>query len=212
MNITYISLSSAPSHVPSSLQIVKTCEALTSFNHKVNLIVPNTSKDKKSIFSYYAVKHKFNFYKINFIKKFPLGISFYLFIFLSIIKAKKLKTDLIITRSFFLVFICNLINLKCILELHHDIEIEGRLTKFLIKNTNFLNSKNIKKIIAISKPVKQLFSKKYKVKKDIIVLPSGSSLNVKFLITNKKKLNIGYFGSLSLSKGIKLIFELSKID
>ena len=47
MKITYISNSSTPSHVPSSLQIVKTCEYLSKNNHQVTLIVPDTPKSTK---------------------------------------------------------------------------------------------------------------------------------------------------------------------
>jgi glycosyltransferase involved in cell wall biosynthesis len=80
---------------------------------------------------------------------------------------------------------------------------------------NFFNNNNLKKIVAISNAVKNLFIKKYHVKeKKILVLPSGSSIRVRKLpnFCFKKKLKIGYFGSLSFSKGIQTIISLSKID
>ena len=104
---------------------------------------------------------------------------------------------------------------KTILEIHHDINIEGRITKFIIKYSNFLNNNNLINIVAITNSVKNLFIKKYNVKASkITVLPSGSSIRInkipKFFFN--KKLKIGYFGAISTSKGINTLIRLSKID
>ena len=40
--INYITFSSIPSPLPSSLQIIKTCESLSKFNYNVTLIKPGT--------------------------------------------------------------------------------------------------------------------------------------------------------------------------
>ena len=56
MNISYVSNSSCPSHVPSSLQIVKTCEFLSKNGNNVSLIIPNTSQSKLSINNFYDIK------------------------------------------------------------------------------------------------------------------------------------------------------------
>ena len=69
MKITYISNSSTPSHVPSSLQIVKTCEYLSKNNHQVTLIVPDTPKSTEKINSFYNVKHNFTTIRISRFKK-----------------------------------------------------------------------------------------------------------------------------------------------
>ena len=46
-----------------------------------------------------------------------------------------------------------------------------------------------------------------------MVLPSGTSINLKFKKSLKKdKLKIGYFGSINKSKGIDLIVKLAGID
>ena len=52
MKIAYIANSSIPSHVPSSLQIVKTCEFLVKEKNIVNLILPNTAQSNISIFKF----------------------------------------------------------------------------------------------------------------------------------------------------------------
>tara|TARA_Y100000591_G_C21766419_1_gene663072 strand:- start:338 stop:1108 length:771 start_codon:yes stop_codon:yes gene_type:complete len=102
-----------------------------------------------------------------------------------------------------------------ILEIHHDINVEGRISRFIIKYLNFLNKKKLLKIIAISKAVKNLFVKKYRVNPEkISVLASGSSIKVNYLpkFYEYKRMKIGYFGSISASKGINTIIRLSKID
>jgi len=100
------------------------------------------------------------------------------------------------------------------MELHQDLDNESRIVIFLAKKLNFLNSKYIKKIIAISEGVKKEYVKKKIISKDkIMVLPSGSSIKKKFFFSAKKKFfNIGYFGSLYKSRGLNLIQNLAKID
>ena len=67
------------------------------------------------------------------------------------------------------------------MELHHDIETESRVVKFLVKRLKFLKSRNIKKIIAITRGVKDEFLKNdYIIDNKILVLPSGSSIKENF--------------------------------
>jgi glycosyltransferase involved in cell wall biosynthesis len=213
MNIVYISNSSAPSILPSSLQIVKTCEALSQIGNNVILIIPNTKKIDINFSEFYNIKYKFTVIILRAFKEFPRGLNYYLFSLVTVLKSIFLNTNIIITRNFFIIFLCRFFRLNCILELHHDIKVEGRVIKFLVKNTNFLNSRKVLKIVAISQSIKNYYINNYKVsEKKIIVLPSGSSLKTKFQIKIKKKLDIGYFGSLSSSKGVDLILALSRLD
>jgi len=214
-NIVYISFSALPSHNPSSLQIVKTCEAFAALGHNVELIVPNTGFLDKSANQFYGIKNAFKITRVNYIKYFPRGPLYYLYAFSCFFLVLKKKNILIISRSFFIIFLLIFIKKNIILEVHHDLTNEGRLVKFLIKHFNFLNSKYIEKIIAISNSLKILYSEKFFVNKNkIFVLPSGSSINNNFnnQIKVNKNLNIGYFGSLSNSKGIDTVIKLSIID
>ena len=52
MRICFLSNSSMPSSVASSIQIVKMCEAFTELNNNVTLITTNVSNIKKNIFQY----------------------------------------------------------------------------------------------------------------------------------------------------------------
>ena len=214
MRICYLSNSAIPSSNASSIAIVKMCEALSDLNHEVLLITTNVKKINSNLFNFYNVKSKFHFKRIKFFKKFPLSFNYYLFSLISIFQSIKFKPEIYITRNFFTCFLLVILKKKIIMEIHHDLETESRIVKFLVKNFKFLKSKHVKKIIAITHGVKNEYIKNdYTIDKKILILPSGSSIreNFKFRF-NKKKLNIGYFGSLYKSRGFNLIINLSKID
>ena len=212
MKICYLANTAIPSTNASAIQIVKMCEAFSKLKNQVTLITTNASSG--NIFNYYNIKSKFKFKKIRYFKKFPLGIKFYLFSILSVIESIKFKPDIYITRNFFTCFLLILFKKKTILELHHGLNTESRIVRFIVKNYNFLNSKNLIKLIAITNYVKNDYINNCSIKSHkIIVLPSGSSIkeNYKYKM-NKKKLNIGYFGSLYKSRGLDLIIKLAMID
>lgn len=214
MNITYISNSSAPSKNANSLQTAKLCEGISKLGNKVNLILPETGL-KKNYFSFYNIKTKFKLTRLSFFKKFPRGLNYYFYVFCSIYKSDFMMQDLFITRNFFASFILSLLNKKQILEIHGGIELEGRVVKFLIRHLRILNNKNIIKIITTTHSLKKLYVTEYKVKKDkIYVLHNASGLKSHFskIKKDKKKLNIGYFGSLYVSRGLKILINLAKKD
>ncbi len=214
MRICYLANSAIPSTNASSIQIVKMCEGFSKLNHKVLLITTNAS-DKK-VFDFYNVNSKFKITKLKKFQTFPLGLKYYLFSIKSIIESLKFNPDIYITRNFFTSFLLTIFRKRNILELHHGIEIESRIVRFIIKNTNFLNFKYLIRLVAITNNVKNYYKKNFKIKqKKIIVSPSGSSIEKVFFnnsIKNVKKLNIGYFGSLYKSRGVDIILKLSRID
>ena len=214
MKICYLSNSAIPSAVASSIQIVKMCEAFSELKNEVLLITTNVKKKDVNMFQYYDVKNKFSVKRLKSFTEFPLGIKYYLFSVFSIIESFKFKPDIYITRNFFTCFLLILLRKKTIIELHHDLNSESRVVKFLAKYFKFLNSKYLKKAIAITNGVKNEFiDKKYLKKKKILVLPSGSSLKYVKNSTNiKNYFKIGYFGSLYKSRGLELIKKLAKID
>lgn len=214
MKICYLSNTAIPSNVASAIQIVKMCEAFSSLGNEVKLITTNVFKEKKSLNNFYNVKSKFQVEKISFFKKFPLGISYYLFSIFSVIKGINFKTELFITRNYFSCFILTILKKKVIMELHHDMLEESRIVRFIFFFYNFFNSKYVIKVVAISKAIKNHYVKNYKLNSDkILVLPSGSSIEKKFEFKNNKlKFNIGYFGSLYKSRGLELILKLAKLD
>ena len=214
MKICYLSNSAIPSSVASSIQIVKMCEAFSEIRNNVLLITTNVKKNNFDIFKFYNVKHKFSFKRIKNFTEFPLGIKYYLFSIFSILESFKFKPDIYITRNFFTCFLLILLKKKAIIELHHDINTESRVVRFIVKYLKFLNSKYLQKAIAITNGVaEEYINKKYIQKRKVIVLPSGSSLKkIKIFNKTKKNFNIGYFGSLYKSRGFDLIIKLAKID
>ena len=217
MKICYLSNSAIGSRYASAIQIVKMCEAFSKIGNEVLLITRiNPKKNLNEIFNLCNVKSKFNVKVLNKFKSFPLGIKYYLFSLVSIIISLKHKPYIYITRNFFTCFLLILFKKNIILELHHDMTMESRIVRFLLIKTKYLNSPQIKRIVAITNGIKQVFVKKYSVNQDkIVVLPSGSSLNKKkinFSIKKKKHYNIGYFGTLYESRGAELIYNLAKID
>ena len=212
MKICYLANSAIPSSNASSIQIVKMCEAFANLNHEVLLITSNVSN--KNTNNFYGIKSKFHLIRLKKFTKFPLGIKYYLFSIYSILSSLKFKPNVYITRNFFTCFLLIFLRKKIILELHHDIKDESRIVRFLVKRLNFLNSKHIIKLIAITKYAKNNYITKHSVIEDkIVVLPSGSSISKNFkFYKNKKKFNIGYFGSLYKSRGINILTDLAKLD
>ena len=195
MKICYLANTAVPSTTASAIQIIKMCESFSKLKHKVLLITSNAS-DKK-VFNFYGVKAKFQIRKLKKYNKFPLGLKYYLFSLSSIIESLKFKPDVYITRNFFTSFLLTISGKKNILELHHGIEIEGRIVRFIVKNLNFFNYKSLLMLVAITNSVKNYYQKKFLINTNkIIVAPSGTSIENKFfnnISKNKKRLNIGYF-------------------
>ena len=213
--INYVTFSSIPSSLPSSLQIIKTCESLSKNNYDITLVKPGTGNKKSSIKKYYGLKYNVNIREFERFQTFPRGINFYLYYFFCLFFILKKGKSITITRNYFICYLLTLFQKKTILEIHHDTHIEGRITKFILKYSNFLNSKNLINIVAITHSVKNLFIRKYQVKsKKITVLPSGSSIKINKLpkFSDNKRMKIGYFGSITASKGIYTLIKLSKID
>ena len=215
MKITYLFNASIPSNLPSSLQVAKMCESMKKNLHEINLITPMPGQT--NFFDFYNIKSKFNLLKIKYFKKYPLGINYYLFSFVSILYGLRLKTDLFITRNFFTCFLLVLFKRKIIFEMHHDLSSEGRIVSFIFKNFKVFNSNKILKVVAISKNVKNyLINNLGTIEKKIHVLPSATGLQNKswkgYISQSKKNLNIGYFGSLEKTKGINFLINLSKLD
>tara|TARA_B100000989_G_C19512806_1_gene460009 strand:+ start:708 stop:1808 length:1101 start_codon:yes stop_codon:yes gene_type:complete len=212
MKICYISNSASPSTNASSLQTAKLCEYLAKEGHIVKLILPNTGF-KKNIYSYYNIKNKFKVTKLNYFKKFPIGLNYYLYSLMSILISNYKDQDLYITRNFFTSFLLSIMSKKHVLEVHDDIKIEGRIIQILVRYFKILNFKSLIKIIATTKTLKKEYVNYGVLKDKIKVLHNASSLKSKFSkYKNKNYLKIGYFGSIYKSRGIELIIELSKID
>ncbi len=214
MNICYISNSALPSDNASSLQIIKMCESFKLLGNNVSLILPKTGF-KKSVKKFYDLKSNINIIRCNSFKKFPLGINYYLFPIVAIIKSLKFSTDIYVTRNYFCAFVLVLLRKELIFELHHDLEIEGKIVRFITKYFKFLKSKRIKLLVAITRSISQYYFKQDLIKKNnLVILPSASDLKIKYEKQKnyKKKFNIGYFGKFYESTGSNFMINLAKKD
>ena len=212
MRICYLSNNDMPSKMANSIQTIKMCEAFAQNGNDVLLICPNSEKIKNSIYNYYDVKNKFNFIKLKRYKKFPLGFYYYLFSFESILASLKFRPDIYITRNFFTSFLLCLFRKKNILELHHPLEIESRVVRFITKKLKFIRSKYLVRLVAISNEAKKYYLKFLNLNDTrIVTLPRGSSLKKKIKESKEKRLKVGVFGTL-LKWNLDLIIKLSKID
>ena len=214
MNLCYISNSATPSDNANSLQIIKMCEHLKKLGHEVTLVLPNTGF-KVSLIKFYNIRNRFNLIRCKKFNQFPIGMMYYLYSIKSIMVTSKLKIDYFITRNFFTAFLLLILNKKVIFELHTDLNLEGRIVRFLVKKFKFLKYKNLVKLICITKGVKNYYLKEKLIDSSkTIILPSSSDLflNFNFKKRFKKKLNIGYFGSMYNSRGSSFIYKLAKLD
>ena len=214
MNICYISNSAAPSKNASSLQTAKLCEELSRQGHKINLILPKTGELNKNYFNFYNIKYKFRIIRLENFKEFPVGFNYYLFSFFSIMASNFKNQNLFITRNFFTSFLLSVLNKKHLFEVHDDILIEGRIIRFLVKYIKILNFASVLKVITTTDSLKKRYAN-YGIKKEKIhILHNASSLRSKFKKYSKfkKKLNIGYFGSIYQSRGIEIILKISHAD
>jgi len=193
------------------------CETFSLLKNEVFLIAPDSGDINIDFKNFYRTKDNFNFIKLSWFNKFPSNFHSYLYSLFAVIYSLKLKPNLYITRNIVISFILFLFKKKQIIEIHHDVKDEGRISHFILKFFNYLNNSSIIKVVVISKNLKCFYKEVYDVNESKIQIIS-SATNVKpkkFFFKNlaeKKTLNIGYFGSFLKSKGIQLILNLSNID
>lgn len=213
MKIVYLFNSSIPSYNANSLQVANMCQELSVNGNDVTLITPSTGL-KKSISEHYGFKKSFNLIKIKRFKTFPRGLNYYWYSISSILKSKKFKPEMFITRNYFTLFLLILFRKKIIFEIHTDLKFEGRINRFIYKNFKILNSKKIVNLIFITNALRQHFVKKYNLKlyRTSILYSASNIKNYQPQKTSNKNIKIGYFGLVNDSRGFSFICKLSRID
>lgn len=215
MNISYLAMSDIPSKNANSLQIVQMCNAFAEIGNNVKLVIPAFNNlPNSSLNSYYGIKNNIEIIRIgrkrNQLSKLdnitlPLRLSIY-----SLLN----KKNFFITRNLLVSFFLIIFRINHVLELHDDLEISGKKIAKIFKILRLLNSTKIKKLIFITKNLHNFISSEYFYnKKNYEILSDASSIKINYnKIVSKKKLKIGYFGSIYHSRGIKFIINLSKLD
>ena len=170
--------------MPNSLQIVKTCELLSKNGNHVTLVVPNACKIHNINKFVYDVKYTFKLKTCDTLKILEaLNTILTLYVLFFVIN----NTELIISRNFFVIFLCVLFKKNCILKSTMIFQL-SQSRKLLFKNFNLLKILKLKKIIAISKNIKKHYQRQFNLKnKRIDVLPSGTALKFDYIFTKNKK-------------------------
>ncbi len=221
MQIHYISPSKLPSRTANSIHVIHQCIGFCQAGYEVSLYALRSYKYIKSseIKNFYGVKSK-KLKIISMYSKSSIGGNFLIFI-LFLLNINSIKNnDLIISRNLYAAcFINNILRKKCIYETH---QLEKGIRRFI---QSFLLKSKISKTIVISKSLKTILEKSYKMKlKNCYVLHDAAPKGNKLISNNlkrknlKKKLSIepdnynficGYFGHLYRGRGIEVIENLA---
>ncbi len=214
MKIDYLATANIPSKSANSLQIIKMCEALSLLGHEVNLFIPNYDTIEVSTYKYYDLKKKFPIIRVgNKIKKINKINNFFLPLKIVFQSLKKNKNQIYITRNLVISFFLILLKKKHIFELHDDLYIFGKKIAFTYSIFNLINSKYISKVVFITHSLKKFITKKYGYNKNNFeIIPDATEIKNFEKLKNKRRLRIGYIGSVYKSRGIETVINLAKRD
>jgi glycosyltransferase involved in cell wall biosynthesis len=208
--IIYITDLSLPSSKAQAVHIFKMIDNLLSFMDEAFLIFPRLNKEVKiqNLKKHFNIHTKKKIHLIPVTKKNNLSNSFSRLVYgLKVAFKLKKETNLIISRSLISSFFLTLFKVKHFLEIHQ--ELKG-LTKFLFISLKFINSKQIIKIIFISKGLSDFY--KLDNKKFVILHDACDLRDFRFKKKiNKNIKNIYYIGSFYKGRGISLIKQLANL-
>ena len=156
MKITYIADTSLTNKSAYTYNVVKICDAFCMKSHDVSLLLPFSHKkiNQNKIRKIFLLRAKKNFTIKSFLSFKPKNfISRLIFGYVSAKYLKKNKSDIVISRSFSSSIFLSLFKVKHFLEIHT--ELKG-LTKFIMINLNFINSKYIIKKLFITNALKKI--------------------------------------------------------
>jgi len=218
MRITYVANTRMPTEMAHGVQIAHMCEAFAENGAEVELIVPRrfsiSHVGKEDPFEYYRVKKNFKIKKIFCFDLTPLNkylgpvsflteaLSFAFFVSIYLLFK---KTDIIFSRDRFSLLFLATLKKNITLEVH---QLHRSLFKFVLNK--------VKKIIVITKGLKDDLIKKGINEEKIFVAADGVDLNIfkigeskeecrkKFNLPLDKKLII-YIGQLYKWKGVETL-------
>ena len=207
MKIIYIAETSLTNKSAYSHHVIKMCDAFIQLKNNLILLLPNAEKNFyfKKLRKKYLLNGEKNFIIKSIVDRKLRNFIFRLIFSLKVISyIKKERPDLILTRSIVSSFFLSIFKINHFLEIHSEMT---SITKFLMINLNFINSKYIIKIILISKALNKI----YRIKKDkVLILHDGVDIkNFIFKKPNIKIKNATYIGSFYKGRGIDLITKLA---
>ncbi len=199
-----------PSNKAQATHIFKMLDNFLIYSENVLLFCPTLKKNTKiSHFRNHYNLHNYKQIKIFSIFKKTHIDTFFKRLIYGFRVASKLsgEKNLIISRSLISSFFLSIFNINHFLEIHQ--ELKG-ITKFLFIKLRFIYSKNIIKVIFISKGLEKFYDLK---NNKSVVLHDACDLRdfKKEKKVTKKIKNIYYFGSFYKGRGVELIKKLSNI-
>jgi len=209
MKVAYIADTSLTNKSAYTHHVIKMCDAFCIKNNQVTLIIPFLKKKSsiKKIRKNFLLTSKKSF-SIKAILTFKVKnfLSRIIFGYKTADYLSKNLSDLIITRSFMSSVFFTFFKINHFLEIHS--EFKG-LTKFLMINLNYINSKYILKTILISRTLRKKFSIINK-KKFLILHDAVDIKNFSYKKSSNKIKSVTYVGSFYKGKGVEFILELAK--
>ncbi len=189
-------------------QVIKMCDAFIRNNSKLILLLPFEKKiSYKKLKSDFLLrgKEKFEIKSllrnkiINFFGRLNFGIKTANYI------KQNHSPDIVITRSLISSVFLSIYKINHFIEIHSELK---SITKFILINLNFINSRYIKKIIFISKALEKKFNVS---KKRTLILHDGVDIDnfSKSKLVTKIK-SVSYVGSFHEGKGVELVLRLAE--
>ena len=204
--IYYITETSLPSTSANVINSLKFCDALANYS-EINFFLPLTKITNLEIKKSYDLKN--NFFFFNILNR-NISSSFYRFQF-SIKMVFKILLNLntvhfILSRSILTSIILAFLNVKNILEIHHNLNGFSKILFDILIRTPL--KKNLILIIINKKLINDL---KISRLKHIILDDASDIKKTKFTSSFMYKNACVYTGSLYKGKGLEIILQLSKI-
>ncbi|MBK3519937.1 glycosyltransferase family 4 protein [Carboxylicivirga marina] len=215
MKLLYIANSYVPSKTANSIHVMKMCRSFALVGHDVTLITFDSSENEESnvenVFAYYGVEQCFSIKKIALRK---LKGKMHLFAFEAIKFALAFKPDIVYTRCEIPAVYLSFTKIPFVIEAHKPFINQKGVMGYLFRR--IFKARNLKRFVAISNVLKQMFLIHFKQDIDSLVLHDAADIpQLDDQLTIKWKgrteaLQLGYFGHLYPGRGVDVIIELAK--
>ncbi|MCG8580257.1 MAG: glycosyltransferase [Bacteroidales bacterium] len=215
MKILYIANSFVPSKTANSIHVMKMCQAFGLIGHDVTLLTFDSPQNEESgindVYSYYGVKDVFS------IEKIPLRNvkgKMHLFAIEAVKFAKRFNADLVYTRCETPAVYLSFTNMPFVIEAHKPFADSDGIMGYFYKR--IFQANNLKRFVAISKVLEQMFTVHFKKSIDSLVLHDAADIPADYENVNvnwkgrKGVLNVGYFGHLYQGRGVEVIIDVAK--
>ena len=211
MNLVYLASpgTTFPSRSASSIHIMRMCEAFSQLGHDVTLIASHKSNaTPHEIFDFYGVAKSFH---IKLIKLGKFKGKTLVFSLQQSLQGKKLRPDIIVSRSAQSAGISARLGLPVIYDSHGPIWLSSRIDDFFYELMR--NNKHLRKMTVNSMALKRIYQINNKLPHcDISVAHNGSTENglVDYPAHWPGRpgcLQVGYMGHLYPGRGIEIIIE-----